>query len=94
MTCREYEALLGAHLKLLREMYQPFGSYTYIPKAFEFFISEADKKKPPTLQVTPPQAIVLRESFIRDSDLQRMRSALQGYQYMLYCYLNVDLIIF
>ncbi len=86
-----YERLLSDHGKLLREMYQPFGSYTYIPKAIEFFISEAYVEKPSLLPLTPPSDIILSDASIRDDDLQRKRPTSNGYEYMLYCYLTVDL---
>lgn len=88
---KEYETVLEKHIKLLREMHQSFGPYTSIPDAIKFFISETYAEEPPTLPLIPPQEIVLSNSSIRDDDLQKKRPTQSGYEYVLYCYLTVDL---
>jgi internalin A len=88
---KDYKSLLSDHIKLLREMHQPFGSYTYVPEAIKLLISEAYAEKPSILPVIPPQEIILKDASIRDDDLQKKRLAQTGYEYMLYCYLTVDL---
>ncbi len=84
-----YRDLLTDHMKLLHEMYRPYGSRTTIPRGWKFFISEVYRES--LIPAATSQDIILIDVSIRDEDMERKRRTQDGYPYMFCCYLSLDL---